>query len=182
MKPDHNSSLHHCKYSPPESNTFFLPGFSTKLSNPTKSTIMSFLINCLPYPSNQAELFADDYCKTEEAEKVMSDKIELEANFHNSFSVESPSRIAISSPGHHYCFESEKKRWKWKENVKSPILTQFWGRHPLSTIAPISPLGHTPPPHSAPKAFFTSSDDGRKILISCSWFSCFFIICEFLSN
>ena len=109
MKPDHNSSLHHCKYSPPESNTFFLPGFSTKLSNPTKSTIMSFLINCLPYPSNQAELFADDYCKTEEAEKVMSDKIELEANFHNSFSVESPSRIAISSPGHHYCFESEKR-------------------------------------------------------------------------
>ena len=96
----------------------FLPGFSTKLSNPTKSTIMSFLINCLPYPSNQAELFADDYCKTEEAEKVMSDKIELEANFHNSFSVESPSRIAISSPGHHYCFESEKKEVKMERKRK----------------------------------------------------------------
>ena len=121
MKPDHNSSLHHRKYSTPESNTFFLVQCSLILPNQQlcRFWLYRFLTDSpvyRVYPSNQenARNYLPTISKTEEAEKVMSDKIELEANFHNNFSVltKSASRIHHIEPRTSLLFR------KWKKEVK----------------------------------------------------------------
>ena len=128
------------------------------------------------YLSNQenARNYLPTINKTEEAEKVMSDKIELEANFHNNFSVltKSASRIHHIEPRTSLLFR------KWKKEVKMERKRKIANFDAI--LRPTSVLDNSTYFTSAThhltlhrRLFFTSSDDGRKILISCSWFSCF---------